>query len=241
MRVAIWASCATINYQALGVHRGVPNEAVQGEVGWSSFEAREAVAKLAYERRLSQLPDGRWAREVYKYIHLKCINTRWVLRTKRLAERYGVAPCRLTEKPQRDRRAKVREAVQEAESACWRKTATEKPALSLYSKAKQEIEKEPMYENSKGSGLLCEARCGMPRTRLLRARYTPNRDTTCPLCTLEGESIEHIVLHRPALKLQRPRDFTNFTTFAAVPHPPPTPPAAATPPDEEEPEERQQQ
>ncbi|KAH7957116.1 hypothetical protein HPB52_015486 [Rhipicephalus sanguineus] len=91
---------------ALGVHRGVPNEAVQGEVGWSSFEAREAVSKLAYERRLSQLPDGRWAREVFKYIHLKCINTKWVLRTKRLAERYEVAPCRLTEKPQRDRRTK---------------------------------------------------------------------------------------------------------------------------------------
>ncbi|KAH7932036.1 hypothetical protein HPB52_024979 [Rhipicephalus sanguineus] len=172
---------------ALGVHRGVPNEAVQGEVGWSSFEAREAVSKLAYERRLSQLPDGRWAREVFKYIHLKCINTKWVLRTKRLAERYEVAPCRLTEKPQRDRRTKVREAVQEAESASWRTMAAGKPALSFYSKAKQAIEKEPLYENSKGSGLLCEARCGMLRTRLLRATYTPNLDTTCPLCTLEEE------------------------------------------------------
>ncbi|XP_049271186.1 uncharacterized protein LOC125758238 [Rhipicephalus sanguineus] len=187
---------------ALGVHRGVPNEAVQGEVGWSSFEAREAVSKLAYERRLSQLPDGRWAREVFKYIHLKCINTKWVLRTKRLAERYEVAPCRLTEKPQRDRRTKVREAVQEAESASWRTMAAGKPALSFYSKAKQAIEKEPLYENSKGSGLLCEARCGMLRTRLLRATYTPNLDTTCPLCTLEEESIEHIVLRCPALKPQ---------------------------------------
>ncbi|KAH7985362.1 hypothetical protein HPB52_025694 [Rhipicephalus sanguineus] len=187
---------------ALGVHKGVPNEAVQGEVGWSSFEAREAVSKLAYERRLSQLPDGRWAREVFKYIHLKCINTKWVLRTKRLAERYEVAPCRLTEKPQWDRRTKVREAVQEAESASWRTMVAGKPALSFYSKAKQAIEKEPLYENSKGSGLLCEARCGMLRTRLLRATYTPNLDTTCPLCTLEEESIEHIVLRCPALKPQ---------------------------------------
>ncbi|KAH7943148.1 hypothetical protein HPB52_005839 [Rhipicephalus sanguineus] len=93
-------------------------------------------------------------------------------------------------------------------------------------KAKQAIEKEPMHENSKGSGLLCEARCGMLRTRLLRARYTPNLDTTCPLCTLEDESIEDIVLHCPALQPQRPRDFTNFTAFAVPP------------PDEEE---RQQQ
>ncbi|KAH7936420.1 hypothetical protein HPB52_023405 [Rhipicephalus sanguineus] len=131
-----------------------------------------------------------------------CINTKWVLRTQRLAERYEVAPCRLTEKPQRDRRTKVREAVQEAESASWRTMAAGKPALSFYSKAKQAIEKEPLYENSKGSGLLCEARCGMLRTRLLRATYTPNLDTTCPLCTLEEESIEHIVLRCPALKPQ---------------------------------------
>ncbi|KAH8025265.1 hypothetical protein HPB51_005616 [Rhipicephalus microplus] len=54
---------------ALVVNRGVPNEAVQGEVGWSFFEAREAVPELAYEYRLSHLPDGRWVLEVYKYIH----------------------------------------------------------------------------------------------------------------------------------------------------------------------------
>ncbi|KAH7948527.1 hypothetical protein HPB52_024084 [Rhipicephalus sanguineus] len=145
------------------------------------------------------------AKKFWQYIGTQqppCINTKWVLRTKRLAERYEVAPCRLTEKPQRDRRTKVREAVQEAESASWRTMAAGKPALSFYSKAKQAIEKEPLYENSKGSGLLCEARCGMLRTRLLRATYTPNLDTTCPLCTLEEESIEHIVLRCPALKPQ---------------------------------------
>ncbi|KAH7976655.1 hypothetical protein HPB52_017512 [Rhipicephalus sanguineus] len=91
---------------------------------------------------------------------------------------------------------------QEAESASWRTMAAGKPGLSFYSKAKQAIEKEPLYENSKGSGLLCETRCGMLRTRLLRATYTPNLNTACPLCTLEEESIEHIVLRCPALKPQ---------------------------------------
>ncbi|KAH7963948.1 hypothetical protein HPB52_023979 [Rhipicephalus sanguineus] len=123
-------------------------------------------------------------------------------------------------KPQRGRRTKVRESVQEAESVSRRKTATEKPALNLYSEAKQAGEKDPLYENSKRSRLLCEARCGMLQTRLTRARYTPNLETKCPLCTLEDESIEHIVLHCPALSPQRPR------AFAA------TPPAVTTPPDE---------
>ncbi|KAH9363891.1 hypothetical protein HPB48_004094 [Haemaphysalis longicornis] len=45
---------------ALGVHGFVPNGAVQGDMGWSSFEVHEAVAKLAFEKRLSQTSDGRW-------------------------------------------------------------------------------------------------------------------------------------------------------------------------------------
>ncbi|KAH6921403.1 hypothetical protein HPB50_027607 [Hyalomma asiaticum] len=96
---------------ALGVHGFTPNEAVQGDLGWSSFKAREAVAKLTYERRFSGLPDGRWERESYKYVHLKSMRTRWVARTRWLAERYRVEAVRLTEPLRRDTRQKVREVV----------------------------------------------------------------------------------------------------------------------------------
>lgn len=41
---------------ALGCHSRVANEAVQGDVGWSSFEAREASSKIAYRGRLLFLP-----------------------------------------------------------------------------------------------------------------------------------------------------------------------------------------
>lgn len=49
-------------------------EAVQGDMGWSSSEVREATAKVAFERRVSTLPDSRWAREVYEYVHLRCLD-----------------------------------------------------------------------------------------------------------------------------------------------------------------------
>lgn len=83
----------------LRVHGFMPNEAVQGDVGWSSFEAREAVAKLAFEKWLSQPPDGRWACEVFRYVTFRCMCTKWVARTKHLGERYSVAAARLTEPP----------------------------------------------------------------------------------------------------------------------------------------------
>lgn len=63
---------------ALGVHAYTTIEAMQGDMGWPSFEAREATAKLAFEQCLSALPDGKRAREAYKYVHLCCTNTKWM-------------------------------------------------------------------------------------------------------------------------------------------------------------------
>ncbi|KAH7934095.1 hypothetical protein HPB49_021481 [Dermacentor silvarum] len=45
-----------IGRPALGVPRLTPVEAIQGEMGWSSFTAREALAKATYENRLPRLP-----------------------------------------------------------------------------------------------------------------------------------------------------------------------------------------
>lgn len=50
-------------------------EAIPGDLGWSSSEARKAMAKLTYERRLAALPEGRWAQEAFKYVHPRCLNT----------------------------------------------------------------------------------------------------------------------------------------------------------------------
>ncbi|KAH9380510.1 hypothetical protein HPB48_013952 [Haemaphysalis longicornis] len=184
----------------LGVHGFVPNEAVQGDMGWSSFEAREAVAKLAFEKRLSQIPDGRWAREVFKYITYRCLRTKWVARTKRLGERYGIAAAGLTEPPRHDRRQKVRDQVATAELERWRKAALEKPALNIYSRNKTDIEKESIYDNARGSGLLCEARSGVLRTRVLRAKFTEGLDTTCSSCNQAEETVRHVVLECTELK-----------------------------------------
>ncbi|XP_075535218.1 uncharacterized protein LOC142570765 [Dermacentor variabilis] len=53
---------------ALGCHGAVANEAIQGDLGWSSFEAREAVSKIAYRGRLLDMPRERWARRVFDYL-----------------------------------------------------------------------------------------------------------------------------------------------------------------------------
>ncbi|KAH7948434.1 hypothetical protein HPB52_022698 [Rhipicephalus sanguineus] len=66
-----------------------------------------------------------------------------------------------------------------------------------------DIAKEAFHDNSRGSGLLCEARRGVLGTHSLRARYTAELDTMCPLCQDAEETIRHIVQEcaglRPAI------------------------------------------
>nr|XP_037273265.1 LOW QUALITY PROTEIN: uncharacterized protein LOC119165185 [Rhipicephalus microplus] len=50
-----------VGRMALDCHRRVATEAVQGDIGWSSFEAREACSKIAFEACLWHLSDSRWA------------------------------------------------------------------------------------------------------------------------------------------------------------------------------------
>ncbi|KAG0422180.1 hypothetical protein HPB47_001976 [Ixodes persulcatus] len=70
MSEPIWNADREIGRQALGCHGGVANEAVQGELGWSSFEAREATSKITYYGRLRHMDSCRWARRLFMYTHL---------------------------------------------------------------------------------------------------------------------------------------------------------------------------
>ncbi|KAH7946849.1 hypothetical protein HPB52_004974 [Rhipicephalus sanguineus] len=90
---------------------------------------------------------------------------------------HRVEAIRLTAPLQRDTRKKVRESVSAVETERWRESGRAKRALALYWEAKTDIAKEALYDNSRGSGLLCEARSGVLRTRSLRARYTAELDT----------------------------------------------------------------
>ncbi|KAH9375140.1 hypothetical protein HPB48_018727 [Haemaphysalis longicornis] len=53
---------------AVGCHGRVANEAVQGDVGWSSFAAQEASSKLAFYNHLLNMHRDRWARRVFELV-----------------------------------------------------------------------------------------------------------------------------------------------------------------------------
>lgn len=178
---------------ALGAHGNTPNEGVQGDMGWTSFEGREAISKIKFEQRLSALEEKRWAGKVYKYLYMKSLNTKWTLRTRKLRNRY------LQPREGIQSGSSVGKEVKETERKMWEERMLGKPSLSMYRSQKQEIKRELLFDNSRGSSLLFEARTGVLRTKTYRDKFE-DVDLRCAACGAEMETTEHIVLRCAALR-----------------------------------------
>ncbi|KAG0425530.1 hypothetical protein HPB47_027302 [Ixodes persulcatus] len=76
-----------VGRQALGCHGMVATEAVQGDLGWSSFEAREATSKITYDSRLHLMDRGRWAKRLFIYTYLTGVQTGWRKRLYQLEKK----------------------------------------------------------------------------------------------------------------------------------------------------------
>ncbi|KAH7941206.1 hypothetical protein HPB49_010962 [Dermacentor silvarum] len=124
-------------------------------------------------------------------------STKWTRRTAALRRRFGLPTICLEEAAQKPRDPMgrgTRLQVRQREAAAWRKAAEEKSSLELYRSEKLEIRTESCYDNSMGSALLAEARAGVLRTRIWRARFTEGVSTTCALCGKSDETLRHVVL-----------------------------------------------
>ncbi|KAH9364396.1 hypothetical protein HPB48_012133 [Haemaphysalis longicornis] len=179
---------------ALGTHGQCTTEAVQGDMGWSTFAVGEAVAKASYENRLLRLPVTNVARQTLLHTIYASQPPRWTKRTRALRDHFGLPAATLvTVNPSRE---VVRAQVQRSEKAEWLGLATVKPSLEVYCTYKEDIRQETLYDNSRGNGLLAEARGGVLRTRW-RARFTAGLSTTCAFCGGTKETIAHMVVNCP--------------------------------------------
>ncbi|KAG0420444.1 hypothetical protein HPB47_003500 [Ixodes persulcatus] len=67
----------------------VANEAVQGDLGWSSSEASEATSKITNDSRLRLMNRSGWAKGLFVYTHITGVQTCWRRRLYQLEKKYG--------------------------------------------------------------------------------------------------------------------------------------------------------
>ena len=174
----------------------VANEAVQGDLGWSSFEAREASSKIGYDGRLRHMDRGRWAKKLFLYTYMTGVRTRWQKRLYQLEKKYGFFAEPVKAPTAEKWEAEVRKRVREREVSLWFEAAQAKSTLLMYTNHKQQIAAETLlYDNSLGSRLLFEARAGALRTLVYRERFDSKVESTmCRACGKVAETVDHLVL-----------------------------------------------
>ena len=59
----------------LGANRYVVQEAIRGDMGWSTFEERLMKGQMKYKIRLERMDNSRWAKKVYKKLGK---NSKWM-------------------------------------------------------------------------------------------------------------------------------------------------------------------
>ncbi|XP_018497356.1 uncharacterized protein LOC108865136 [Galendromus occidentalis] len=174
------------------------NEFLKGELGWSTFEEREAKSKITYFKRIQEMPDERWAKRMLTMISINNAKIKAVERMKTLSLKYECdkivvkrsgagGACLNTFKKSVEK--KIRDLVHQE----WRDGMNEKSSLARYRKHKQQCGTiDHIYDNSRGSVLLAQARAGFLRTRKFGSRFE-EIDPICRICGQE-ESLEHVLM-----------------------------------------------
>ncbi|KAH6930609.1 hypothetical protein HPB50_015518 [Hyalomma asiaticum] len=203
-----------VGRMALGCHGRVAIEAIQCDLGWSTFEAREARSKkkqeeeearskATYEGRLRLMDDERWPRRLFRCASLTGTPTQWCSRLGNLKRKYGMSAKPVVEDRMHKWAHAVKTQVCEEETEQWRRAMENKSTLLTYRTHKADIGTEPLYDNSGGSALLFEARAGALRTLTYRRRFDSSADVDraiCRICGVEEETTEHLVLHCTGLR-----------------------------------------
>lgn len=178
----------------------VANEFIQGEMGWSTFEAREARSKLNYFARISSFAPERWPRAILSMMGITNTYTEAILRLKYLKTRYscGDIPIEYSNNqiPLLNLYNKaVEKRVQQVMDREWKEGMNLKPSLEIYKQYKRDRGRTSfgIYENGRGSALLALARAGMLPTRLHRSKFQPIH-THCILCGMEEETVQHVIM-----------------------------------------------
>ncbi|KAG0410949.1 hypothetical protein HPB47_011924 [Ixodes persulcatus] len=195
-RTALERRQREVGSQALGCHGTVANEAVQGDLGWSSFEAREATSKVSYDGRLRLMDRCRWAKRLFVYTHMTSLQSRWRKRLYQLEKNFGFFTEPVEATTEKEWESVVRKTVREQENVQWLESARTKSTLTMYAELKQQMTAETrLYDDSLGSRLLFEARAGALRTLVYKQRFDNSvQSTVCRVCEGESETSEHIIL-----------------------------------------------
>ena len=132
---------------AIGANRFTAGEVVQGDLGWSSFEAREAKSKINFFGRIKFMNEDRVVKIIFNYLRNWVLReTNWIRRVRELFYKFfrGVELGDVLDF--KTWKATTKEVVEEVETEMWHKRMEAKTSTALYRIGKDKISWEDYHE-----------------------------------------------------------------------------------------------
>src|SRR5271154_5540340 len=202
---------------ALGGNKLAPKVVVQGEMGWSNFEEREAASKTKFVGRLMFMSEGRFAKKVFVYMKTRTYKSKWDRRSLFLDRKFDSGSDRIKAKNEKQWKTIVGHEIKKKCTMLWQLEVETHSTLGLY-RCKKEIRwEENMYDNTMGSRLFFGARSGSLLTRgrvrhWIRHGVHPTQE--CRLCEKQVETLEHILCECESLHAAKPARKENETNHS---------------------------
>jgi hypothetical protein len=202
----------SVGRKALGCSMGVATEFIEGEFGCSSFEMRETCAKKVFKTRIESLEEDRWVRKlitakdyIKQFEEVSMGDSKFDKRMRKLEQNFEIGNVvKTVEMRNTAFKREIKRLVDTAATKLWDNDRRKKSSLRMYNLYKEGIQFEHwLHSNSRGSGLLMDARAGVLKTRKFRTKYE-EVNPKCNICEKEEEEdVEHILFNCNFHELQQ--------------------------------------
>ena len=161
------------------------NEALRGEMGWSSYGERISRMKLNYKVKLMGMNDNSWAGYMYREYR----NSEWHREIRKIERKYGLEDVYGGV----NTKGNIKNNILMKGQIEWERGVESKTTLNVY-KNKREPGTECFYKGDMASRLLFKARTGSLEVngRIYRWNGTSDR---CEWCVFGvKETVEHLII-----------------------------------------------
>ena len=177
----------------MGVPTQTPNEMVLGDLGWWELKARRDKARLKLLKKLSDLEEGEYAREL-----ANDKRSIWRVYSDKILHALNLGKSEYKMKDQKGWRAIVTDRMQNHVESQWRENMRRKAKLRTYVTIKDKLQLEPYlhFKNRLARISLARLRGGTSFLRIETGRYEKEKpeERLCMWCKSAIEDEKHFLL-----------------------------------------------
>lgn len=170
----------------LGAPRYAPNCTLRGEIGSSLMKTRVMKSHVQYMRSALQ-GSNELLKKVMK-LQMEKQKSKWSKETSKYLQLLGLKIYDLETKG----KGEIAKSVEKWDVVQWKEEVNAKTSLQVYKVGKENVQEDPVYDNTPASVILYQARSNS--IPLEDKKRFSNEVTLCRLCKKEVEDLAHFIL-----------------------------------------------